>query len=250
MLLRTAEVAAQVRKWYENFEFHRIYQQLNEFCTVDLSNVYFDVLKDRLYTSAPESRARRSGQTAVWRIGEALVRLVAPLMSFTAEEIWSFLPKVAGRPESVHVAYFPEKEDITGQRVDDAQAEALLHDFNLLMSVRDTALKLLEVARQEKLIGSALEAVVTIQAPTDLAPVVERYSNDLRFLLIVSGIVVKPSPAGNGSAPLHVVVDKAPGAKCERCWNYSVHVGGSARYPTVCERCLQALEEIERALPA
>jgi len=250
MLLRTAELAAQVRKWYENFEFHRIYHQLNEFCTVDLSNVYFDVLKDRLYTSAPASHARRSAQTAIWRIGEALVRLVAPIMSFTAEEIWSFLPKVAGRPDTVHVAYFPEMEQITGQPVEASQAQALRADFDTLLSVRDTALKLLEAARQEKKIGVALEAVVTIHAPASLAPVLERYRSDLRFLLLVSGVEVKSTPAGNGDAPLRVIVDKAPGAKCERCWNYSVQVGASERYPTVCERCLQALEEIERALPA
>ncbi|MBZ5523695.1 MAG: isoleucine--tRNA ligase, partial [Acidobacteriia bacterium] len=250
MLLRTAEVAAQVRKWYENFEFHRIYHQLNEFCTVDLSNVYFDVLKDRLYTSAPASRGRRSAQTAIWRIGEALVRLVAPIMSFTAEEIWSFLPRVTGRPDSVHVAYFPEMEQITGQPVDASKVQTLRADFETLMSVRDTALKALEAARQEKRIGVALEAIITLQAPPDLVPVLERYRSDLRFLLLVSGVEVKSTPTGNGTAPLHVIVDKAPGAKCERCWNYSVQVGASERYPTVCERCLQALEEIERALPA
>ena len=250
MLLRTAEVAAQVRKWYENFEFHRIYHQLNEFCTVDLSNVYFDVLKDRLYTSAPASRGRRSAQTAIWRIGEALVRLVAPIMSFTAEEIWSFLPRVTGRPDSVHVAYFPEMEQITGQPVDASKVQTLRADFETLMSVRDTALKALEAARQEKRIGVALEAIITLQAPPDLAAVLERYRSDLRFLLLVSGVEVKSTPTGNGAAPLHVIVDKAPGAKCERCWNYSVQVGASERYPTVCERCLQALEEIERALPA
>jgi isoleucyl-tRNA synthetase len=250
MLLRTAEVTAQVRKWYENFEFHRIYHQFNEFCTVDLSNVYFDVLKDRLYTSAPASLARRSAQTAIWRIGEALVRLVAPIMSFTAEEIWSFLPRVAGRPESVHMAYFPEMELITGQPVEASHAQALRDDFEALMSVRDTTLKLLETARQEKRIGVALEAVVTIDAPADLATVLERYRSDLRFLLLVSGVEVKSARAGNGAGPVHVVVEKAPGAKCERCWNYSVQVGASARYPTVCERCLLALEEIERALPA
>ncbi|HWZ45273.1 MAG TPA: isoleucine--tRNA ligase [Candidatus Saccharimonadales bacterium] len=250
MLLRTAELAAQVRKWYENLEFHRIYHQLNEFCTVDLSNVYFDVLKDRLYTSAPASPARRSAQTAIWRIGEALVRLVAPIMSFTAEEIWSFLPKVVGRPSSVHVAYFPEVEEITGQAVEESQAQALRADFESLISVRDATLKLLEAARQEKRIGVALEAVVTIHAPADLALVLDRHRNDLRFLLLVSGVEVKSAATGNGAGPLHVVVDKAPGTKCERCWNYSVHVGAGERYPTVCERCLQALDEIERALPA
>src|SRR5258708_8488822 len=129
MLLRTADLADQVRKWYENFEFHRIYHQVNEFCTVDLSNVYFDVLKDRLYTSAPKSPARRSAQTAVWRIGEALVRLVAPIMSFTADEIWGFLPNVTRRPENRHIAVFPETADIVGGKADAATTGALRKDF-------------------------------------------------------------------------------------------------------------------------
>src|SRR5947209_2505165 len=187
MLLRTAEVSEHVRKCYESFEFHRIYHQVNEFCTVDLSNVYFDVLKDRLYTSAPKSRARRSAQTAAWRIGEALVRLVAPVMTFTAEEIWSFLPEILGRSESVHLAYFPETEDIIGKAEDLIYTQNLRADFDSLLAVREEVLKALEVARREKLIGSGLEAVVTIHAPESLYPLLERYRDDLRFLMIVSG---------------------------------------------------------------
>ncbi|HEV7553314.1 MAG TPA: class I tRNA ligase family protein, partial [Candidatus Angelobacter sp.] len=115
MLLRTAEVSEQIRKWYESFEFHRIYHQVNEFFSAELSNMYFAAIKDRLYTAAPTWDTRRSAQTAIWRIGEALVRLLAPLMSFTADEIWASLPKLSGRPESVHMAYFPKMEEITGK---------------------------------------------------------------------------------------------------------------------------------------
>jgi isoleucyl-tRNA synthetase len=209
-----------------------------------LSKIYFDVLKDRLYTAAPNSRARRSAQTAVWRIGEALVRLVAPIMSFTAEEVWSFLPKIKDRQESVHLAYFPQAEDITGGVADPVQT--LRSDFDVLMAVREEVLKTLEAARQSKLIGSALEAVVTVDAPENVYGILERYRDDMRFLLIASGFQVRHASGGNGSTPLHVEVTKAPGAKCERCWNYSVEVGKNGRYPTVCERCLAALEEIER----
>ena len=112
------------------------------------------------------------------------------------------------------------------------------------MNVREVALKLLEIARQEKQIGSALEAVVTVVAPEDLAKLLDRYRDDLRYLLIVSGVEIKHAPGGNGTAPLHVQVSKAPGLKCERCWNYSTQVGKSERYPTVCERCLAALDVI------
>ena len=246
-LLRTAELADRVRGYYERFEFHRIYHLVNEFA-VDLSTGFIDVVKDRLYTSAPNSHGRRSAQTATWRIAEALVRLVAPIMSFTADEIWSFLPAVAGRQESVHLAHFPKAEDITGTVSDPAGAETVWKDFETLMKVRDAALKALEVARQEKTIGSALEAVVTISGPSELVPLLQRYRNDLRFLLIVSGVEVKPSSGGNGNTPLHVFIEKAPGQKCDRCWNYSTHVGENERYPTVCERCTEALNEIEGEL--
>jgi isoleucyl-tRNA synthetase len=244
MLLRMKDVGEQMLRWYEGFEFHRIYHQLNEFCAVDLSNVYFDVLKDRLYTALPGSRARRSAQTAVWRIGEALVRLVAPIMTFTAEEVWSYLAKLSQRPESVHLAYFPRPGDITGEQADFAEPAGLRADFDALLTVRSEVLKALEVARKEKLIGSGLEAAVTVHAPENLFKLLDRYKDDLRFLLIVSRAEIKRTGDGNGNAPLRVEVTKAPGQKCTRCWNYSTQVGASERYPTVCERCLETLEKM------
>jgi isoleucyl-tRNA synthetase len=249
MLIRTVEISERVQKWYEDFEFHRIYHQLNEFCTVDLSNVYLDVLKDRLYTASPNARPRRSAQTSLWRIVEALVRLVAPILTFTADEVWSHLPELSGRPESVHLAYFYEAADIRGGECDPAHAQGVRADFDALMAVRGEALKALEVARKEKMIGSGLEAVVTLRAPDHLFRLLDRYRDELRYLLIVSGTEVKSAPAGNGNAALHVEVSRAPGKKCERCWNYSTQVGDSSRYPTMCERCLPVLEELERELP-
>ena len=114
MLRQTCAFAADVRSAYDEFAFHKIYHRVNHFCIVDLSAFYFDVLKDRLYISAPKSQARRRAQTAIWRIGEALVRLLAPIMSFTCEEIWPYLPKVATREESVHLAQFPTTTEILG----------------------------------------------------------------------------------------------------------------------------------------
>jgi isoleucyl-tRNA synthetase len=250
MLLRTADACRQARERYDSFEFHRIYQLANEFFTVDLSNFYYDVLKDRLYTSAPNSHGRRSAQTALWRMGEALARLLAPILSFTAEEVWSYLPTSSGKPESVHLAYFPKTEELTGNAASMPECQRLGADFEVLRAVRDDVLKALEIARQEKLIGSGLEAVVTIQAPNERYRLLERYRNDLRFLFIVSGVELKAAPEGNAEAPVNVIVSKAPGKKCERCWNYSVHVGEARRYPTVCERCLAALAEIEQEPPA
>jgi isoleucyl-tRNA synthetase len=249
MLLRTADACRQARERYESFEFHRIYQLVNEFFAVDLSNFYYDVLKDRLYTSAPNSHGRRSAQTALWRMGEALARLLAPIMSFTAEEVWSYLPTASAKPESVHLAYFPKTEELTGNTSGMPERQRLDADFGVLRAVRDDVLKALEIARQEKLIGSGLEAVVTIQAPEEHYRLLERYKNDLRFLFIVSGVELKVAPEGNAGAAMNVIVSKAPGKKCERCWNYSLHVGESQRYPTVCERCLAALAEIEQEPP-
>ena len=246
MVLRMKEVSEQMLRWYDGFEFHRIYHQLNEFCAVDLSNVYFDVLKDRLYTALPGSRARRSAQTAVWRIGEALVRLVAPIMTFTADEVWSHLAKLSPRPESVHLAYFPKPGDITGEQGNFAEPPGLRADFDALLAVRSEVLKALEVARKEKLIGSGLEAAITVHAPDSLFKLLDRYKDDLRFLLIVSHAEVKRAGDGNGNAPLRVEVTKAPGQKCTRCWNYSTQVGTSERYPTVCERCLDTLKKMEQ----
>ncbi len=248
MLRQTCSFAADVQKWYDEFAFHKIYQRVNNFCIVDLSAFYFDVLKDRLYTFAPKSQARRSAQTAVWRIGEALVRLLAPIMSFTCEEIWRYLPEMEGRPDSVHVAQFPKSNDILGgptdliTPVDSAQH----NDWSNLRSLRDEVLKKLEEARNSKLIGTGLEAQATITAADPLFSLLTRYADQLRYLFIVSAVTLEPAASGNGAAALSVQVEKAAGQKCERCWNYSTHVGEDPAYPTVCERCSAVLKEIER----
>ena len=242
MLLQTADLDTEVRQWYSDFAFHKVYQRVLNFCVVDLSAVYFDVLKDRLYTWAPESRGRRSAQTAVWRIGEALVRLLAPMMSFTADEIWRYLPGVLGRPESVHLAEFFSGPEITGNISTAEDLNSLRSDWEKLLSVRSEVLKALEEARNRKLIGGSLEGQVSISAPQELLPVLERHAADLRYLFIVSGVEVQASPAGDGAGSLHVRVTKAPGQKCERCWNYSIHVGENPSYPTICERCTEVLK--------
>ncbi|MGA8439901.1 MAG: isoleucine--tRNA ligase [Candidatus Sulfotelmatobacter sp.] len=245
MLRQTAEFAAEVRTSYDEFAFHKIYHRLNRFCIVDLSAFYFDVLKDRLYVSAPKSPGRRSAQTAVWRIGEALVRLLAPIMSFTAEEVWDYLPKSAGRAESVHLAVFPPAAEILGD-ANGAQADSGKsgEDWTTLRSVRDEVLKALEEARNGKLIGTGLEARVTVAASEPVYSVLSRHVAELRYLFIVSAVNLVQG-SGNGTGGVRVEVDKAEGAKCERCWNYSIHVGEDRDYPTVCERCSAVLKEIE-----
>ena len=249
ILLQAAEVTRDVRSHYDSFTFHRLYQRLKDFCIVDLSAIYFDVLKDRLYTSAPKSPARRSAQTALWRLGEALVRLLAPVMSFTADEVWGFLP-ASGRSESVHLEHFPAPEDLTGGLPANLDVAAIKSDWQTLLSVRDEALKALEAARAEKRIGSGLEAQLHLAAPASVYPVLDRYRDQLRYLFIVSDVVLEKAPTSNGDAGLMIMINRASGQKCERCWNYSTHVGENPNYPTVCERCSAALAEIEATAPA
>jgi isoleucyl-tRNA synthetase len=248
MLRQTLAFAGDVRSFYDEFAFHRIYQRVNHFCIVDLSAFYFDVLKDRLYISAPKSQRRRSAQTAIWRIGEALVRLLAPIMSFTAEEVWDYLPKTAGRAASVHLALFPSVAEILVD-VERAAGESgsipvnSNDDWTTLRSVRDEVLKALEEARNNKMIGTGLEAQVSLTASEPAYAVLARHADQLRYLFIVSAVSLKPG-SGNGTGSVHVDVKKADGVKCERCWNYSTHVGEDANYPTVCERCSAALKEL------
>jgi isoleucyl-tRNA synthetase len=245
MLRQTLDFAGDVRGAYDDFAFHKIYHRLNHFCIVDLSAFYFDVLKDRLYISAPQSRARRSAQTAIWRIGEALVRLLAPIMSFTAEEVWDYLPKVANRKESVHLELFPSPVEILGNATDAAEAgeTEANSDWITLRAVRDEVLKALEEARNSKLIGTGLEARVTVSASDPVYSTLSRHAEQLRYLFIVSAVSLTQT-SGNGTTGLHVEVKKADGLKCERCWNYSTRVGEDKHYPTVCERCSAVLEEL------
>jgi len=237
MLERTARLAADCRRWYDEFEFHRVFHAIHDFAIVELSAFYFDVLKDRLYTFAPRSRGRRSAQTAVYRIASALVRLLAPILTFTTEEVWKYFPRRSGDPESVHIAVFPSPEEVaTG--LDAARAQ----NWDRLLGVREQVLKALEGARQSKQISASLEARVRLGANGELAGLLAKYAGWLPALFIVSQVEL--GAASNGDVA--VAVERARGKKCERCWNYSERVGESTAWPTVCERCVAALEEIAR----
>jgi isoleucyl-tRNA synthetase len=224
-------VMTKVRAAYEAYEFHLVYQALYEFCTVTLSARYFDILKDRLYTFAPRNPARRSAQTALYRIADSLARMLATILVFTADEIWENLPGT--RAASVHLAELPTA---SGER-----DEKLAARWDQLFEIRDLVLGVLEEARVAKTIGSSLEAAVEITASGKTFELLESYRDDLRYLFIVSQVSLTKTEAGE----VGVSVRRADGQKCERCWNYSTRVGESARYPTVCERCVKALQEVE-----
>jgi isoleucyl-tRNA synthetase len=249
MLRQTWALASDVTRWYEEFAFHKIYQRTNDFIVIELSAFYFDVLKDRLYTYAPNSPGRRAAQTAIWRVLEALVRLLAPIMSFTCDEVWKYLPKVESRIESVHLAEFPTAKDILGGAGIPDQDPKQQEEWTMLLAVREQVMKVLEEARNQKLIGKGLEAHVTITAADPAYSVLKRYADQLRYLFIVSAVTLVQG-SGNGSSGISVQVAHAAGQKCERCWNYSTRVGEDKNYPTVCERCSAVLREIESAEPA
>jgi isoleucyl-tRNA synthetase len=229
-------VIATVRAAYDAYEFHTVYHTLYHFSTVTLSARYFDILKDRLYTFAPRNASRRSAQTALYVIADALARMLAPLLVFTADEIWENLPQNGGRAASVHMALLPQQNGTIDEK--------LRSRWERLFEIRDEVLQSLEEARVAKKIGSSLEARVEIEASGDSYDLLQRYLDDLRYIFIVSQVDLVHSDEGASGVTVKVL--PAEGKKCERCWNYSTHVGESSRYPTVCERCVAALEEIER----
>jgi isoleucyl-tRNA synthetase len=247
MLERTADLVTKCRDWYGAYDFHRVYHAIHDFCVVDLSAFYFDVLKDRLYTKAARNKSRRSAQTAIWKITSALVRLLAPILVFTSEEIWRYLPKSKADQPSVHMALFPDAESLIA-KIDPQKKEA----WEELAKVRSAVLVKLEEARNAKSIGGSLEAKVSLHSRLPkLQSALKAYAQQLPALFIVSQVEVLDAPLGSVSAgessDLAILIGKADGKKCERCWNYSTHVGENPRYATICERCSEALTEIESA---
>jgi isoleucyl-tRNA synthetase len=233
-------IVTDVRAAYEAYDFHVVYQTLHQFCTVTLSARYFDIIKDRLYTFAPKNKARRSAQTALHKIADALARMMAPILVFTADEIWENLPLDSKTPAlpSVHVGLFPTAD------ASERQA-GLLTTWAHLFGYRDQVLAKLEEARIAKVIGSSLEARVEILAGSHAFGKLARHRDDLRYIFIVSEVDLMEPDAELDADELRVTIARAHGEKCDRCWNYSTRVGESSRYPTVCERCVEALQEIE-----
>jgi len=241
ILARTAELDVAIRKAYEEFEFHRAYQALNEFTNADLSALYLDVVKDRLYTFAPKSAARRSAQTALWRIAEAMTRLIAPILSFTAEEVWQFLPVVDGRPSSVHLALFPDVSEIVPGRIAGLEA-----DWEKLMNIRQLVMVELEALRLAKSIGKSLDAGVTVIVTEGSAEaiVLTQYESSLAEFFNVSQATVQVVGGSHDAAAVLIKAQIAEGSKCERCWRVVTDVGADERWPMVCARCSDALDAI------
>ncbi len=246
MLARTRELTEKILAWYAAFEFHRVYHAVNEFVIVDLSAFYIDVLKDRMYTFAPTSQPRRSAQTALWRITEALVRLVAPILSFTADEVWEYLPEVEGREASVHLAQFPKPEEIFSE-----DTAKLLGDWKRLLSVRDEVFIAIESMRKQGNIGKGAEASITILTNYNDKVLLDQFTEEtLEETFIVSDVKVIAGSEGDhmDNAP-HVLVVRASGTKCNRCWRYTEDTSNYGIWQNVCTRCQDALKEMKIAPP-
>ncbi|BDG60736.1 isoleucine--tRNA ligase [Caldinitratiruptor microaerophilus] len=253
ILHRLQEVVGRAREAYRDYEYHLVYHELNRFITVDLSAVYLDAVKDRLYTGLPHGTERRAAQTAMYRVTDALVRLLVPILAFTTEEVYRHMPRPAGAPISVQLLEMPE---VDPGFVD----ENLGAEWARLLEVRETVARALEQARAAKAIGRSEEAAVHLYVEGDsLAQVLQKYVGDLPELLKVSQLRLyaggQEAPSGaffaEGPSGLRVAVTRAEGEECPRCWFYRPKAGLSA-HPDLCERCAGVVLalEAERAQPA
>jgi isoleucyl-tRNA synthetase len=239
ILDRLARLIDRVERAYEEYQFHTVFHTVHNFCAVDLSAQYLDIIKDRLYTSAADDPRRRAAQTTCHDVLLALVRLMAPILTFTAEEAWRYVPGARG--ESVHLERFPE---VPLEWLDDG----LKAEWDRLLEVRREVTKALETARAQKLIGSGLEASVrVVSAPEDVPALLAAKRDLLKTLFIVSRVELSGAASGavvyeSQEIPgLVVVVDRAPGRKCERCWVWSERVGEHPEHPALCERCVPVI---------
>ena len=239
-LLKLDELIDKVNAAYEAFDYHIVFHAIHNFCVIDMSNFYLDILKDRLYCERPDSEARRAAQTAIYRILSAIARLVAPILSFTADEIWSYMPHSSkDNSESIFLNDMPEKSGLTA-------SDEFNKKWVLIAAVREDAKKALEIKRADKIIGASLEADVQIFADGKLYDDIKAVKEELPSLLIVSRVDVLEG-ADNGEFKgdmegISFTVSKAGGEKCERCWVYSDYVGKDSKHPTLCERCCGVVE--------
>ena len=224
----------RVKRAFDEYEFHIFYHTFHNFCSVEMSSFYLDIIKDRLYTCKPDSRERRSAQTVLYFILNSMVKLMAPILSFTAEEVWGYIPGYSGKEESVHFSLFPKAEK-------EYMDEELASRWEKIILLREEVAKALETARREKIIGHSLDAQVEIKGSGESFQFFKNYEKDLAAIFIVSQVVLTEEKVTDSLSEifrdLKVIVSEAPGEKCERCWMYSESVGQRSDHPTICARC-------------
>ena len=238
-IARLNQLIEKSREAYENFEYHLIFHAVHNFCVVDMSNFYLDVLKDRLYVERADSKTRRAAQTAMYRILDALTLLLAPIISFTAEEIWEFMPHDSSRDKgSVMFNQYPSTVEVNAD-------DAFMADWDKLHAVRDDVKKAVELARKDKLIGASLDAKVTVYAKGDWYKFLTETAVPLTALFITSAVDVVDGDGGMFKGDnVSVTVEKAKGCKCERCWTYSESVGSNPDYAGLCDRCAAIIAQM------
>jgi len=241
IVAQTFALQNDVIEAYDSYSLHIVYQKIMHFCSIELGSFYLDIIKDRQYTAKSDSNARRSCQTALFHIAESLVRLMAPILSFTADEIWQNMPGERDQFVFTDVWY--------NGLFDLSENELLGNDqWASLISVRAEVNKALELARKDNVIGGGLEAEVTLYASEELSQLISRLEDELRFVLITSKAAVKPLSEAPASAVttelkgLSVVVAKSAAAKCSRCWHHNEEVGQHDAHPELCGRCVTNID--------
>ena len=233
-LMRLQQLKKEVEAAYEAYDFHVLFHAIHNFCTVEMSSFYLDIIKDRLYVSKADDPARRSAQTAMYEILNDLIVMLSPVLSFTMEEVWQFMKKPANAPESVQMLPWPE---VKAEYIN----EALETKFDNFIAIRSEVTKVLEGHRQNKTIGNSLEAKVVLYAEGEALEILKSVEKDLPTLIIVSQVEVHEGAAegeeATGRNDLKVTVKPADGHKCERCWTYSESVGKNEAHPDLCDRC-------------
>jgi isoleucyl-tRNA synthetase len=222
------KLIADVTGAYDNFVFHRVYSLIYNFCTVEMSSIYMDVLKDRMYCDATDSQSRRSAQTAMYSILDAMIRMLAPILAHTAEEAWAAMKVKSEDADSVHLALMPKVDE----SIDYESAE---EKWQRLMELRDDVLRVLEGLRQEKKIASNQQACVTVNCEDENAAMLKEFGLD-QFAALCIASEVKLQPTVGETT---VAAQKSAHEKCQRCWNYWPSVGANGEYPDLCERCIE-----------
>jgi isoleucyl-tRNA synthetase len=229
-LMKLNQLVGKIEAAYSEYEFHTMIHSIHNFCVVDMSNFYLDVTKDRMYASKPDDKSRRAGQTAMYIILDTLTRLLAPVLAFTADEIWQYIPhSESDNSESIMLNDWPAVKP----EYDNDELET---KWDGILEVRDDVLKALEEARNKKLIGQSLQAKAVLKTKGELKVFLSKNIDILPTVFITSQVEIT-----DGSSELEVEIVPADGEKCERCWIYSETVGGSHEHPTLCERCASTL---------
>ncbi len=243
-LHRLSELTEKAHKAYDTYEFHIIYHALYNFCSIELSAFYLDIIKDRLYTSPPESKERRGAQTVMHILVSAISRIMTPVLPFTAEEIWTYMPDQKGSEKSIHMACFPAPHE-SWKNYD------LAKRWEILLKVRSEVTKSLENARVEKLIGHPLDALVIVRANKAFYNILKPYENELKNIFIVSQTSLIEDDNltqkcdDTEAQGLLIQVQQAKGSKCDRCWVYDTSVGDNSEHPSACSRCIDVLGKIK-----